>query len=587
MAKMIPAHIDAATLSSAEKRVFDLLATDPGTEGWTVLHSLGLARRGNAAYGEIDFVVIVPSEGIIAMEIKGGRVSCVDGVWRTKDRWGKDHELKKSPFLQARESMFALRDAMVGHFGVGSEEADCPTGYAVVFPDVSCPPITPEFERADAIDHEDLRRPISASIRRAIRNRLRQFQRRRGKQLPTPTQINSIRNYFRPDFERVVSKSVTLGESEEVLLRLTEEQYGFLDTLMDNPRCLFEGAAGTGKTLLALEYAQRAKKSGARVALTCYNSLLSQWLQRRTEGTGILTGTWHQMMRQIILASPDAQEFRLEELRAREDDDTARLFGELYPFYTELALETFSDFLDVLVLDEGQDLCNETTLDYANRILRGGLAGGTWAIFGDFTGQALYQTTGEGIEVLSGFVDHFVRAKLTLNCRNTRRIGEEITIVAGFEEAPFKLNQEAGLPVEYRYWNSKTDLRHLLGSTVQRLVRNGINTDDIVVLSPNRLEKSTLAGVEKIDRFSLFDCSRSLDAPKNCIKFSTIHAYKGLESSVVIVVDVEGIDDFASQSRMYVGMSRARGMLILMLNERARSSIQSRIRQSFEREMRS
>ena len=137
---MIPAQIDEAVESSAERRIFDLLEHDPDTAGWTVLHSLGLARRPTGPYGEIDFVVIVPGEGIVCLEVKGGRVSCQDGIWRTMDRYGRSTDLKKSPFAQARESMFALRRAIADHFGRRSPEATCPIGFAVVFPDVACPP---------------------------------------------------------------------------------------------------------------------------------------------------------------------------------------------------------------------------------------------------------------------------------------------------------------------------------------------------------------------------------------------------------------------------------------------------------------
>lgn len=587
MAKMIPAQIDPSVPSSAEKRVFNLLAKDPGTEGWMVFHSLGLAHRDGAPYGEIDFVVIVPGEGIVTLEVKGGRLSCVEGVWYSTDRFGKKHQLNKNPFMQSRDAMFGLRDAMIGNFGNGSEEAQCPVGNVVVFPDIECPPITPEIDRGDVIDRDDLRRPISVSLKRVFRNRLRRFQRRRGERIPTPKVVNSIRRYFRPNFERVIAKSVTLGRSEEVLLRMTEEQYDRLDMLMGNPRCLFEGAAGTGKTLLALEYAKRAQHSGFRVALACFNSLLAQWLQRQTEGTGITTGTWHQMVRQIILAGEDAQEFREEETQAQANNDTERLFGELYPFYAELALERLSDPFDVLVMDEGQDLCDETTLDVVNRMIDGGLAGGRWAIFGDFSRQAIYQTPGEGIDILNNYAEHFATAKLTLNCRNTRNIGEEITLMSGFAKPPFRLNQEKGLPVEYHYWESALDLENSIGSTIKRLDTNGIVVDDIVVLSPNRLENSSLASISEINGIPVVDCSRSLESPKGCLKFATIHAFKGLESPVVFVIDVDGIDDIASQSLMYVGMSRARGMLILMLNERVRPSINARIREGIQREIQS
>ena len=88
MSKMIPSRIDESTLSSAERLVFGLLQNDPDTSDWTVLHSLGLARRENAPYGEIDFVVIIPGEGIVCMEVKGGGVSCENGVWLTRNRRG-------------------------------------------------------------------------------------------------------------------------------------------------------------------------------------------------------------------------------------------------------------------------------------------------------------------------------------------------------------------------------------------------------------------------------------------------------------------------------------------------------------------
>ena len=39
----------------------------------------------------------------------------------------------------------------------------------------------------------------------------------------------------------------------ENLLRLTAEQFDRLDELEENDRCLLTGAAGTGKTMLAME----------------------------------------------------------------------------------------------------------------------------------------------------------------------------------------------------------------------------------------------------------------------------------------------------------------------------------------------
>ena len=406
MAKMIPPRIDESVPSSAERRIFGLLESDPATRGWTVLHSLGLARRRTGPYGEIDFVVIIPGEGIVCLEVKGGRVSCENGIWQTVDRNNNVAILGKSPFMQARDSMFALRQFVVDHFGRSAPEAQCPVVSAVVFPDVPCPPPTPEFERSEVIDTHDLRKPISHSIGRISSTLLRQFQTRSSERIPTPTHVRSILNFLRPNFDFVVSRALTVRRTEEKILSLTEEQYARLDELEANARCLFEGAAGTGKTVLAVEYARRASASGARVLLVCFNRLLGDLLRHQVEGTGIVSGTWHEVLKQLITRSSVGDEFLQQEHHALTSEDLTKLFEVTYPFYGEIAIEEMDALFDVLVMDEGQDLFTNDNLDLINRILRGGLAGGQWAIFGDFTRQALYESAGSaGISLLPDYCE--------------------------------------------------------------------------------------------------------------------------------------------------------------------------------------
>ena len=584
---MIPTQIDDSVVSSAERRVFQLLDSDPDTDGWTVLHSLGLARRKSGPYGEIDFVIIVPGEGVLCLEVKGGRVSCENGKWRTQDRYGNVSELKKSPFMQARESMFALRESILNHFGDGSPEASCPIGYVVVFPDVTCPPLTPEYERSDVIDTQDLRKPISRSIHRYAQNRLRGFQSRNHERLPSPSQVRSIRNFLRPDFDLVVAKSISLGRTESKLLSLTVEQYERLDELQENHRCLFEGAAGTGKTLLALEYARRADKSGARVLLVCFNRLLGEWLRKQTRDTGIKAGNWHEILKGIITASSVAEEFINQESTALENEDYTTLFDEIYPFYAELAfVETNINTFDVLVMDEAQDLFCQSTFELFNLAVKGGLAGGTWAVFGDFTQQALYNGGSSSMVNLSEYCEHFVKARLNLNCRNTRRIAEETALFGGFITPPFRYGQENGVPVEHRYWSTKSSLVKALTTTIGQLLLGGVSLDDIVVLSPRRLENSALGNIERIGDAPLFDSSRSLDVLQGSIRFSTIHSFKGLESQVVIIVDIDEVEKEGPQALMYVGMSRARSLLVLMISEGTRRSVEARIKAGLEKELR-
>jgi hypothetical protein len=383
----------------------------------------------------------------------------------------------------------------------------------------------------------------------------------------------------------VVARGISIERTESKLLRLTEEQYARLDELEANPRCLFEGAAGTGKTLLALEYARRASRTGSKVLLVCFNRLLGEWLQEQTKGTGVTAGTWHGIVKRLILDTSAAQEFTDKERHALAEGDTKRFFEEVYPFYAELALEEIGSPFDVLVMDEAQDLCTKYILDVCNLAIPGGLAGGRWAVFGDFTRQALYGAAEDPVAVLARYSAYFVRAKLTLNCRNTRRIAEETTLVAGFEKPPFRLSEAIGLPVEHRYWKTQNELAGLVTSVIERLAREKTAIGDIVILSPRRLENSGLAGLKSISRYPLADVSRGLGAAQSTVRFSTIHSFKGLESPVVIVVDIDEVDADGPQALLYVAMSRARSLLILMIHERARKSVERRIKAAMEREL--
>lgn len=583
MAKMIPEHYES-DISNAEKKVFNRLKTDDGTKGWTVLHSMELARRGKKPYGEIDFVIIIPEEGVICLEVKGGGVSCKDGQWETVNRYGEVSTLKQSPFKQARESMFALQNSIIEKFGKNSREAQCPFRYAVAFPDVSQLPKTPEFEQWEIINSNDLKN-ISSAVMKIAREGLRQFQQSKVSPVPDKNEAAKIRDFLRPNFDLIIAKGAQIKDSEDSIIRLTEEQYERLDQLRDNPRCLFEGPAGTGKTMLALENSRRADKDGAKVLFVCFNRLLGKWIHEQTEGTNIEANTLHSIVRdRFIMNSSYADEFEKEESEAEERKTWENFFRLTYPYYGELALVEMGPQFDMLVMDEAQDLCDNQKLNLINLAIKGRLSGGNWAIFGDFSRQAIYSSDCENddpIAKLKSVCDErLVHDKLTHNCRNTQRIAEATMLFSGFEKPPgLKLKVEQGCPVDCIYWKNQDEMFSLLEEKIKLMVKKEeppVPVEDIMILSPNRLEKSALADKESVCGFPLEDVSSRDAKPKEkTVKFSTIHSFKGLESPVVIIVDVdeeiEGQDN-RHQSLLYVGMSRAKSMLVLMVNEDRKSS---------------
>src|SRR5262249_16259858 len=134
----------------------------------------------------------------------------------------------------------------------------------------------------------------------------------------------------------------------------------------------------------------------------------------------------------------------------------SKLFSELLPFYAELVAETKAPQFDTLVIDEAQDLLDGEALDLLSSLLKGGIVGGHWYFFGDYTRQCIYgrHSRESLLEILALKCRHFARTNLQTNCRNTRRIGEETALLSGFSSPPYKLGQIDGLAVDYRYWKN-------------------------------------------------------------------------------------------------------------------------------------
>ena len=582
MAKMIPPHWHDNTPRS-EQRVFSLLQNDPQTEDWVVLHSLNLKHSGNQPYGEVDFVVLIPGAGVFCLEVKGGRVACKDGAWTTTDASGASFPLRRSPFSQAQEGMHEVRKSLEEKLDRVAEFYRVPFGYAVVFTDVEAPPPEIGTEPWEVIDQHGLNTGLAGSLLRAAKH-----QRARHRIQSTPAEpqsalLGKMRDALRPDFDRIVARGTVVSDSERRLFRLTEEQYHVLDLLGDNPRCLFEGAAGTGKTLLSLEFARRCARSGDRVLLICFNRLLGDWFANEARvtatGLGVTAGRFYKCLRDAIVSSVIAAEFQTAEQQSRGAD----LFDTVYPLYGQLALEASSDRFDVIVMDEAQDLVRPPVIALLDIWLKGGLCDGRWAFFGDFHRQAIYGggRPEEMHQLMKERCGFHARASLRQNCRNTRRIGEETALLSGFEAPPYRMGQVDGTPVDYLEYTDADSQRTALERVLSRLAAEpGIVPDDVMILSRYRLDQSAAGTLMDSTLFRIRPVEQP--APKDSrfpvFHFATAQAFKGMESKVVVLCDVDRVDGDDDRSLLYVAMSRARSLLTVLLHVRTKAAVREAFR---------
>lgn len=578
MATMIPAQTPDKTPYS-EKVVFDRIQSDPQTSDWVVLHSVGLAKTNRGPYGEIDYVILIPGKGIVCLEIKGGLVHCSNGIWTTTNqKTNQTSILKISPYMQAREGMFSLKRAIEDHFGSLDPASRCPLSYAVVFPAVDSLPRTPGEEVWETIDNLDLQRPISTKILQNINGARKKLTIPLKAESVSIKTMSAIRQYLRPDFDRIATRASTIRQSEERLVALTEAQYNYLDIAEQNERLIVEGAAGTGKTVLAIEHARREASAKRKTLLLCFNRVLASWLGRQfseEEKKLIQVVSFYSLVRKLIGESDFLEEFEAECAVSTSEDSYSRI----YPFYGELALSDRDGIADSLIVDEAQDLITESNLPVINLLVSKTMSNGRWVMFGDFAYQTIYTRTHgklKSLEIKSLLTEYsgsITNIPLKVNCRNTRQIGEETALLSGFDSLPYRLANAEGLPVDYRYWKAKEDEQEQLVRVLTMLLEEGVQPEDIVILAPSRYENSIVSSLLNVRGVPISDLGDIAGEPGKCIVFSTIHAFKGMESPVIVLCGISGISSNEEKALLYVGMSRARSQLIVIGSDKIKKTL--------------
>lgn len=166
-----------------------------------------------------------------------------------------------------------------------------------------------------------------------------------------------------------------------------------------------------------------------------------------------------------------------------------------------------------------------------------------------------------------------------MNCRNTRSISEETALLSGFDSPPYRMGQVKGLPVDYRYYDRSDAQRALLTETLKRLLADGIKPADIIVLSRFRFQNSSAASLKDGIHFRIVETGDTVRISERVpvIRFATAQSFKGMESPVIVLCDIDQITD-GEQAMLYVAMSRARSQLTIFVHERARPSIAQCVR---------
>ncbi len=491
--RLIPPTIPADTPSEGERVVFDALALAKGADDWIVLHSLDLANHRRQLAGEIDFLVIVPGKGVLVLEVKGAHhLRRHDGLWF----YGSDPRPdERGPFKQASEAMHSLRDRLVHRHRALARVV---FWSAVCFPFVDFAEASEEWHPWQVIDRRAMAaRPLAQLCEGVLDHARKELQAHEEpwfhaeRHEPRGQQVDELLRALRGDFEFFESPKSRVRRLDDEVRRYTEEQFEALDTIDANPRVVFDGPAGTGKTLLGVEAARRGAVAGRRVLLLCFNRPLGRWLQEETQdlrpqagagasgqGPGVVTRTLHEHLRLLAGVTPTPEQVCRQSFWADELPELAAEalleLGERASRDGRRSLELY----DEIVVDEAQDVLRRSYLDVLDMSLAGGLAGGIYRLFGDFAYQRIYDAAALSLEQVlapGGPCAGAVRYELRVNCRNTPRVAQLACTCGGVVPGYSRVRRpDDEAQPEIRYWRDEAGQRDAPYRGARRALRAGV-----------------------------------------------------------------------------------------------------------------
>ncbi len=527
MAIMIPEKPREFDPRSREDIMFSALESLP--DEYYVVHSFQVSkiRPDNSLYeGEADFVVFHPRKGILCIEAKATKVLYERGTWCYGD--GKPMH-SGGPVAQAKRAMYAVRDALRDH-GMDELVNRCKFLYAVWFPFVTDDylrrlTLPPDLPRELLLAEEALYDP-SFYLERIF------AMTEHGK---TETSLNAaqasriVNEILCPQFEIAPSASFDTDTRRILFHRLLKEQAAVLNFLEEQKTAVINGAAGTGKTLVAVEKAKRHAFRGEKVLFLCFNRQLRDHLAENYAHENIDYETVARFA--CRLGHTPEPDYAL----------LNRLLEDMW--------EKGSFPYQHVVVDEGQDFGSDA-------IEEADVLSTLKAIVEEKENGSFYVFYDKLQLIQARKLPQFLAdadCKLTLyrNCRNTENIAK--TSLRPVSERSPKLMENCivGVPAKLHFCEDGEAVLGALDDTLDALLGDGI--ENIVILTCRKEADSVLAPYIENGLYP---------AGKKKIRFTTCRKFKGLEADAVVLVDVDE-DTFLGGGGQnvllyYVGASRAR-----------------------------
>ncbi len=541
MAQVHPAGWRELAVTGAAQREIETLSLLASVlpDEYVIFHGVHWTNveKGFSAYGEIDFIVVSPVGRVLLIEQKSGFLS------ETEEGLAKKYPGMDKPKLIRAQIMRNVAALMQRY---AKDGGNLSIDYLLFCPDYQI--------RRMEIAGIDAARIVDARSKDQLPVLLQQI-------LPADepsAERERVLRFLRDVLQLFPDPSTMIGQADAMVTRLSGGLATWARQLEFSPfRLRIIGTAGSGKTQLALREFSDAIACGKTALYVSYNRPLADHV-RKILPDGGRVASFHQLCDSFA---------RLQGIQP--DYQNPATWKQLEQHLATAAIPADWQF-DTLIIDEGQDF----SISWRDSLLRLLKPDGR-AIWLEDPMQNLY---GREPVPLPGWI--ILRSET--NYRNPRQIVTLLSSLASHlpqaPQATEAASPFAGADIEILTYPEQEPAQ-MFAQTKQAITRclgAGFRRQDMALISFRGRENSALLNLDACGNHSLKSFEGHYDLFGNPIfrngelLTESVYRFKGQSAPAVIFTEIDfAVLDEKSFRKLFVGMTRARLKLLLVLSERA------------------
>ena len=525
---------------------------------WRVYQNFLLDK--NVDDGQIDFLILHQTIGGIVLEVKGGKIETYFNPdnqydWVSIDRNHIRYSIK-DPYIQSKNQSWTLKKylrdikTMMHNFNFVN---------AVAFPDIEKLDFeSPYINELNTFTRNSFNTNLSFQFKKLLQNvQVRPH---------SETTLNQLHNYLLPIFKSNTTLQSSFDFMDSKFNEATDEQFKAMIELEDNSKLYVKGPAGTGKTLIAINFAKRMLESGKTVLLVCHTQNLGDYLKKTfSEYKKIYVGNIHALLREVNNLVTSHSAFGLEKQKEKDYNLYTRELSnwkaennnESFDFEVQNLYRLFEILdikLDAVLIDECQDFSLETQEALSLTNLYSGDP--KFYIFGD-------PNQSQQLDWKPLFTEP--TRKLTKNMRNSNEINEFINKLFNLEVENSGISDNLNVELELLESDDLTlqleEIKLKLPKVLHKLTSEGVKLSQIAILGLHVGHAKEIQNLEALGKKIYEIEDLTVDSSLR---------FKGLEKDVIVAIfpDYKVANVNLLKSQIYTGISRPQKKLIILLGNK-------------------